>query len=162
MFTLNIASVRNQNGCRSKIRKKSHEKTSKKKCIFDCISIFENRSSKISLFWCQGIFFRNLDFKNGCKNVFDYNIDKICSWSKTGFPQNWFLSHLDSRVQSDSMGWTIWKRRVSILETLRNSKRSKTFYCFNYWGLYSEFKYNKPSNIFQYIDGLKFLKWIIF
>ena len=31
----------------------------------------------MKFFWCQGIFFRNFDFKNGCKNEFEDNNKKL-------------------------------------------------------------------------------------
>ena len=41
------------------------------------MSIYENE-----IFWCQGIFFINFDFKNICKNKFKDNKEKLCSWSR--------------------------------------------------------------------------------
>ena len=38
--------------------------------------ISDNRPSKILLFWCQEIFNRNFDFKNECKNSFEYKNKK--------------------------------------------------------------------------------------
>ena len=32
--------------------------------------VSENQLSKMKFFWCQGIFFINLNFKNRCKNEF--------------------------------------------------------------------------------------------
>ena len=59
----------------------------------------------MKFFWCQGIFFFvNFDFKNGCKNDFKDNNEKSCSRFKKRPPQNRFSSHLDSRVQPDSLG----------------------------------------------------------
>ena len=39
--------------------------------------IIKNRPSKMKFFWRQGIFFVNFDSKNGCKNEFDDNKEKI-------------------------------------------------------------------------------------
>ena len=33
----------------------------------------------MKFFWCQGIFFENLDLKNGCKNEFEDNKEKTSS-----------------------------------------------------------------------------------
>ena len=33
----------------------------------------------MKFFWCQGIFFVNLDLKNECKNEFEDNNEKSCS-----------------------------------------------------------------------------------
>ena len=36
----------------------------------------------MEFFWCQGIFFVNLNFKDGCKNEFQDNNEKSCNWFK--------------------------------------------------------------------------------
>ena len=41
----------------------------------------QNQPSKWNS-WCQGIFFMNFDFKNVCRNEFDDNKEKSCSWSR--------------------------------------------------------------------------------
>ena len=47
----------------------------------------ENRPSKIKLFMCQGIRFRNLEFKNGLKNEFNENNRKYSADPGIGFPK---------------------------------------------------------------------------
>ena len=36
----------------------------------------------MKLFWSQRFFLGKFDLKNGCKNEFENNIEKKCSWSK--------------------------------------------------------------------------------
>ena len=48
--------------------------------------VFKNRPSKMKFFWCQGIFFVNFDFINGCKNEFEDNNEKSCSRLKNRVP----------------------------------------------------------------------------
>ena len=38
------------------------------------------------IFWCQGFFSLNLNVKNGCKNEFQDNNEKFCSWFKNRVP----------------------------------------------------------------------------
>ena len=38
--------------------------------LFKYMSIFENPDSKMKFFWCQGFFFINFDFQDGCKSEF--------------------------------------------------------------------------------------------
>ena len=59
---------------------------------------FENE-----IFGCQGIFYINFDYKNGCKNEFKKFNVKSCSWSrksfyhKIDFKAQWLRSgHADS------------------------------------------------------------------
>ena len=40
----------------------------------------------MKFFWCQEIFFREFDFKNGCRNDFEDNNEKSCSPFKNKFP----------------------------------------------------------------------------
>ena len=40
----------------------------------------------MKFFWCQGIFFVNFDFKNGCKNEFEDNNEKSRSRFKNRVP----------------------------------------------------------------------------
>ena len=44
------------------------------KSLYGLLRAFENE-----IFWRQGIFFGNFDFKNGCKNEFEDNSEKSCS-----------------------------------------------------------------------------------
>ena len=55
--------------------------------------IIENRLSKMKFFQCQGIFFVNFDFNNGCKNEIQENKEKTCSRFQ--------------RVQPDSLGFKV-------------------------------------------------------
>ena len=41
--------------------------------------VYKNRPSKMKFFSCQGIFFVNFDFKNGCKNEFEDNNEQSSS-----------------------------------------------------------------------------------
>ena len=47
---------------------------------------YKNRPTEIISFWCQGIFFMNFDFQNECKNEFQDNNEKSCSWFKNRVP----------------------------------------------------------------------------
>ena len=40
----------------------------------------------MKFFWCQGIFFREFDFTNECKNEFEDNKEKSCSRLKNRVP----------------------------------------------------------------------------
>ena len=44
-------------------------------------NFYENRFQKMNL-WCHKIFFRNFDFKNGFKNKFENENEKIYTWSR--------------------------------------------------------------------------------
>ena len=45
---------------------------------YTCVLIYENRASKMKLFWYQGFFFVNFDFQNGCKNELQDTNEKLC------------------------------------------------------------------------------------
>ena len=67
--------------------------------------VIKNRPSKMKFFCCEGIFFENFDFKNGCKNGFVDNNEQYCSRFKNRVPLKIdFRAELDSRVQPDSLG----------------------------------------------------------
>ena len=65
---------------------------------------FENQPSKMSLFWFQEIFFRNLDFKTECKNELNDKTGKSAADQVRELPKNRFYTCLDSRVHSDNVG----------------------------------------------------------
>ena len=69
------------------------------------MSIYENRPSKMDFFWCQGIFFMNFDFNNGCNNEFqDYN-EKLCSWTRNRFSRKIdFKAEWPRKGHADSVG----------------------------------------------------------
>ena len=50
-------------------------------------STFENE-----FFSCQGIFFRNFDFKNECKNEFEDNNEKLLSWSRKAVSHKFYFT----------------------------------------------------------------------
>ena len=47
--------------------------------------VYENRTSKMKFFRCQGIVSHELDLKNGCKNEFKDNNKKSSSLSRNRF-----------------------------------------------------------------------------
>ena len=51
--------------------------------------VYENRNSKMKFFWCQGIFFLNFDFKNGCKMNLRIKTKNHAADRKIGFLTKW-------------------------------------------------------------------------
>ena len=56
----------------------------------------------MKFFWCQGIFFVNFDFKNGCKNEFEVNNEKSESRFKNRVPLK--IDFRADWVHPDSLG----------------------------------------------------------
>ena len=69
----------------------------------------------MNFFWCQGIFFVNFDFKNGCKNEFQDNNAKSCSRFRNKVPLK-----IDFRADRTHESYpTAWEL---INEILRNGR----------------------------------------
>ena len=60
----------------------------------------------MEFFWCQGIFFLNLNFKNGCKNEFQDNNEKSWSWFINGVSQK-IDFRADGTHESQPTAWEL-------------------------------------------------------
>ena len=69
------------------------------------MTIYENRPTKIEFFWCQGIFFINFDFKNGCKMNY-----RIITKNHVGDQEIGFITKSISKLNGRAMAMpTAWK-----------------------------------------------------
>ena len=65
----------------------------------------------MKFFWCQGIFFVNLNFKNGCENEFQDNNEKSCSSFKNRVPHKIDFRH-DGTHESHPTAWELINRKL--------------------------------------------------
>ena len=84
--------------------------------------VIKNRPSKMKFFWCQGIFFVNFDFKNGCKNEFEDNNEKSCSRFKNRVPLK-IDFRADWTHESNPTAWEL----TNHFNFLRSNEHTKTF-----------------------------------
>ena len=65
----------------------------------------------MNFFWCQGMFFVNLDFKNRCKNEFEDNNEKSCSRFKNRVPFK-IDFRTDWTHESNPTAWKLKKKKT--------------------------------------------------
>ena len=78
-------------------------------------------------FCCEGIFYMNFDFKNGCKNEYKDNNEKSCSWSrntvshKIDFKAQWLRNGHSDSVGVNKLKFLFLMFNIQIF--LKNSKK---------------------------------------